>query len=327
MKKLIISVLLGVTVCMTQAATLPKEKTVVAAPLVELNTIAAVVNDTPIPQSTLDQRVNMVKMQLTAHQIQLPPMDILTTQVLNQLIQEQLQLQLADSRHIQASQAQVNEQLQKIADEQKITLTELYQQATQSGFTRDSYRQQLQDQMRIHELVQTTLAVKIVITPKDVTLYRNSQLAQATNGKEYQVANIVIPLNTSPSAEQIKTAEAKANAILNDIKSGKMAFDQAAVLNSSGQFALEGGNLGFRPIAELPEVFAQMVSSMQVGDIGGPIRAGNGIQLIKLVAIKDQQQQLTDDQIRQALFKRKLEEAYPIWLASLESQAFIQRNI
>lgn len=320
MKKFILSIFLGLTVCIAHA-----EKS--SAPLVELNTIAAVVNETPILQSTLDQRVNMTKMQLEARQIQLPPLNVLKAQVLNQLIQEQLQLQLAESRHIQISQFQVNEQLQKIADEQKITIAELYQQASENGFTRDSYRQQLQDQMRIHELIQTTIAAKIVITPKDVTLYRNSQLAQATNGKEYQVENILIPLSASPTTEQVKEAEAKANALLSDIRSGKIAFDQAAVRDSSGQFALEGGDLGFRPIAELPEIFAQPIASMKVGDVNGPIRAGNGIQLIKLVAVKDQQQQMTDDQIREALFKRKLEEAYPVWIASLESQAFIQRNV
>jgi len=45
------------------------------------------------------------------------------------MIQEELQLQLADSRHIQISQTQVNTQLQQIADQQKITIAELYQQA------------------------------------------------------------------------------------------------------------------------------------------------------------------------------------------------------
>jgi len=47
------------------------------------------------------------------------------------MIQEELQLQLADSRHIQISQTQVNTQLQQIADQQKITIAELYQQATE----------------------------------------------------------------------------------------------------------------------------------------------------------------------------------------------------
>lgn len=293
---------------------------------VELDAVVAVVNEAPILQSLLNQRVNMVTRQLDARHITAPPLDILKAQILNQIIQEQLQLQLADNRHIHTSQDQVNAQLQKIADEQKITIAELYQQAIEDGFTRDSYREQLQDQMRIHELVQSTLATKIVITPKDVELYRNSQLAHDTAGKEYQIENIVIPLNESPTVQQVSEANAKATALLNKINNKEVAFDQAAVSNSSAQSNLEGGDLGFRSIAELPEVFAKAIVTMQPGDVYGPIRAGNGIQLIKLVAIKGEQQTLTDEQIREALFRRKLDEAYPVWLRSLEDQAYVYRE-
>ena len=158
MKKFLFSLFLAMTVNAAYAV----GDEVTPGKLVELNTIVAIVNEAPILQDTLDQRVNMVERQLESRNIPLPPLDILKNQVLNQLIQEQLQLQLAESRHIQIPQAQVNEQLQKIADQQKITIAELYQQATLDGFTRDSYREQLQDQMRIHELIQTTIAAKIL---------------------------------------------------------------------------------------------------------------------------------------------------------------------
>ena len=322
MKKILLGLLLTLT--MGSVSALGDE--VAPGKMVELNSIAAVVNETPILQDTLDQRVKMVQRQLEFRHIPQPPLDILKAQVLNQIIQEELQLQLADSRHIQIPQAQVNAQLQQIADQQKITIAALYQEASEDGFTRESYRQQLEDQMRIHELIQTTVAAKINITPKDVELYRNSQLAHDTAGKEYQVENILIPLDASPTVQQVSGANAKAVALLNEIKSGKVAFDQAAVRNSSGQSNLEGGDLGFRPIAELPEVFAKAIVTMQPGDVNGPIRTGNGIQLIKLVAIKGAQQTLTDEQIREALFKRKLDETYPVWLRSLEDQAYVYRE-
>ena len=322
MKKILLGLLLTLT--LSSANALGDE--VSPGKMIELNTIVAVVNETPILQDSLDQRVKMVERQLDFRHITAPPLDILKAQILNQMIQEQLQLQLADSRHIQIPQSQVNAQLQQMADQQKITIAELYQQAAEDGFTRESYLQQLKDQMRIHELIQTTIAAKINITPKDVELYRNSQLAHDTAGKEYQVENILIPLDASPTVQQVSEANAKATALLNEIKSGKVAFDQAAVRNSSGQSNLEGGDLGFRPIAELPEVFAKAIVTMQPGDVYGPIRAGNGIQLIKLVAIKGEQQALTDEQIREALFKRKLDESYPVWLRSLEDQAYVYRE-
>lgn len=323
MKKIIMTVLVICAVTMVYA----DNTTSSSGKLKEINTIVAIVNETPILQDALDLRVHMIEKQLEAHQIALPPQDILQKQALNQLIIEQLQLQLAENRHIEVSPFQVTQQIQKIADEQKISIAELYQQISQEGLTREAYRQQLQTQMIIHELVQSTLASKINITPREVELYRQSQLANNTTNKEYHVENIVIPLPNAPTTEQVAEADKKATTLLQKINSGEISFEQAAVRDSASESSAQGGDLDFRPLAELPEIYAEHLVTMQPGDIYGPLRAGNGIQLIKLIAVKDQQQQMTDDQIREALFKRKLDEAYPFWINSLESQAFIQKNI
>jgi peptidyl-prolyl cis-trans isomerase SurA len=58
-----------------------------------------------------------------------------------------------------------------------------------------------------------------------------------------------------------------------------------AIAESSGEYALEGGDLGDRHLAELPEVFAKVVTNMKVGEVSPPIRTGNGFQLIKLVSV------------------------------------------
>lgn len=293
---------------------------------IELDTIVAVVNDKPILKSTLNQRIMIIKRQLEARHVIPPAENILRDQVLNQLIQENVQLQLAESRHIEISTTQVNREIQKIADEQHITLPELFKQAENDGLTRENYEHQLKNQLLIHELIQNMLASKVTISQKDIDLYRHSQLAHATVGKEYQVAHILIALDTSPTVAQVHEAEIKTSALLEKIKRGDLSFEQAAISESLGQFNLQGGDLGFRPIAELPEIFANEIINMQVGDVAGPIRTSNGFQLIKLVAIKNTEQPLSDEQIRQALFKRKLEETYAVWLSSLESQAYIRRE-
>ena len=299
--------LLAIILCMS-SITIAVANSESAENRIELDTIVAIVNDKPILKSTLNQRVMIIKRQLEGRHILPPAENILREQVLNQLIQENVQLQLAESRHIEISMAQVNHEIQKIADEQHITLPELFKQAENDGLTRESYEEQLKNQLCIHELIQNMLASKITISQKDIDLYRNSQLAHATAGKEYQVAHILIALDASPTIAQVHDAETKAATLLEKIKRGDLSFDQAAVTESVGQFNLHGGDLGFRPIAELPEIFANEIINMQVDDVVGPIRTSNGFQLIKLVAVKNTQQNLSDEEIRQALFKRKLEE-------------------
>lgn len=82
-------------------------------------------------------------------------------------------------------------------------------------------------------------------------------------------------------------------------------FSRLAIENSSGEFALEGGDLGERHLAQLPELFAKEVVNMKVGQVVGPLRAGNGFQLIKLVSIGGEKQHhvITKTHVRHILLK------------------------
>ena len=59
-------------------------------------------------------------------------------------------------------------------------------------------------------------------------------------------------------------------------------FEKLAASYSSGQNALEGGFLGWRTSAELPSLFAEVVSNLKVGEIASPVRSGAGFHILKL---------------------------------------------
>ena len=65
------------------------------------------------------------------------------------------------------------------------------------------------------------------------------------------------------------------------IKNGE-SFEKLAASYSSGQNALEGGFLGWRTSAELPSLFAEVISNLKVGDISDPVRSGAGFHILKL---------------------------------------------
>jgi peptidyl-prolyl cis-trans isomerase SurA len=59
-------------------------------------------------------------------------------------------------------------------------------------------------------------------------------------------------------------------------------FDQLANQFSSGSTALQGGNLGWRGRAEIPELFSEAALKMQPGDYAGPLRSPSGFHVITL---------------------------------------------
>jgi peptidyl-prolyl cis-trans isomerase SurA len=111
-------------------------------------------------------------------------------------------------------------------------------------------------------------------------------------------------LSEEPTTEEIKKAKENANRLLVKIKRGE-DFSRLAIEESSGTLALEGGDLGMRHLAELPENFAKEVVNMKTGQVVGPLRTGNGFQLIKLIAIggDGQRHVITQTHVRHILLK------------------------
>ncbi|MEN1403295.1 peptidylprolyl isomerase, partial [Pseudomonas aeruginosa] len=59
-------------------------------------------------------------------------------------------------------------------------------------------------------------------------------------------------------------------------------FGKLAIAHSADQQALNGGQMGWGRIQELPGIFAQALSTAKKGDIVGPIRSGVGFHILKV---------------------------------------------
>jgi peptidyl-prolyl cis-trans isomerase SurA len=299
----------------------------VASSPVPLDRIAAIVNNDVITESQLDHQIAITKNEIRQANMQLPPENVLRKQVLQQLIDQQLQLQLAESSGINVSDAELNLGLQRIAKQRNISVHQLYQQVQKVGYTIKEFRQEARNQVKIEKLQQRNIISRIRVTPQEVndfllTMKRSGQSVS----REYHLRDILIPLADAPSPAQIAEAEKQAKNIMQQLKHGAN-FQQLAIAKSSGSKALQGGDLGWRKLAELPAVFADKVKKMKIGDVAGPIRASNGVHIIKLLSTRGPQssQQVNKKEIQQMIFQRKAEEELQQFINTLRSQVYVKR--
>ncbi len=270
-----------------------------------LDKVVAVVNDNVITESELATQTEQLKQQLMAKNMQLPPEAVLRKQVLQHLIDVDLQLQLAKMSSIVIDNTELDEAIAKIATDNKLTLTQLREAVSKQGLSWETYRENIHKEMLIGRLQQRAVGKDIVISPQQVDDYLSTSPESEKAKQLFHVQNIVIPLPEEPTAGQVKQALAKADSLLSKIKHGQ-DFSDLAVAESSGEFALEGGDLGERHLAELPEIFAKVVIDMKAGEVSKPIRTGNGYQLIKLVAINENKErhEITKTHVRHILLKQ-----------------------
>ena len=250
-----------------------------------LDRAIVVVNDNVITSSELESQVELLRQQILAKKMQLPADKVLRKQVLQHLIDVDLQLQLAKKNDLTIDNTDLNEAISKIAESNHLSLTQLREEIIKQGLSFEDYRENIRKEMLIGRIQQKAVGQEVVVTAEQIedhlkTYEQDKKQQQQT----YHLQNIVIPLPEEPTSGQIKKAKEKASMLLTKIKQGE-DFNRLAIAESSGEYALEGGDLGERHLAELPEIFSAPLAKMKVGEVYGPLRAGNGFQLIKLVSI------------------------------------------
>lgn len=291
--------------------------------VVPLDRIAAIVNTDVITESQLEHQIAVVKKQFQQANAQLPSNKILRQKVLQQLIDEQLQLQLADTTGIHVSDAELNLGLQRLAQQKKISVNDLYQQVQQIGYTIKEFKQEIRNQIKIEKLQQREVTSHVRINQQEVEDFM--LVVGKSVSKEYHLQNILIPLPDAASPEQIAAANKQARNIVRQLKTG-MSFRKLAMTKSSGKKSLQGGDLGWRKLAELPVVFANRIQAMKIGGVAGPIRAPNGVHVIKLLGVRRAKgsESVSKNQVEQMIFQRKVNEALQQFINTLHNQVYIK---
>lgn len=295
-----------------------------------INKIVAIVNNEVITDVELDKQISVVSANLATNHTQLPPAAILRQQVLDQMINENLQLQIAKQNGIQVDDVDINSAIQTIATKNGKTTAEMFTSIKTMGLSTADFREEIRKELIINKLQGQQVASKITITPEEVNDYLSSTAGQSLDTQEYHLADILVTFsNDAPTADQINETKQKAQALLDQIKKGSN-FETLAVGHSKGDNALQGGDLGWHQLLQMPSVFAAQVIHMQTGDIVGPIYTENGFYILKLLGTRaqDKTNALTPQQLKETvenlIFQRKLQERLQNWIIQLRSSAYIK---
>lgn len=256
-----------------------------------IDRIVAVVEEDVIMATELDKRSHAIRRRFTQRKETAPPVDLLKKQVLEHLIVERLQLQMAERRGIRIDDLTLNEAMRNIAKRNNLGLEGFREKLLDQGIDYVDFREQVRKELIIDALRTRVVEQKVQVTDQEVADLIASQTGVADSDLEYQLHHILVTLPEAASAEQIKKARTKAEAIRVRILAGA-DFRQLAMSESDGQRALEGGDLGWRKASQLPTIFARQVSDMKVGDISELIRSPNGFHIIRLTDRKGEQKRM-----------------------------------
>ena len=245
-----------------------------------LDRIAAVVNDGVVLKSDLDSQLDSVTKRLEEQKVELPSQSVLKQQVLERLVLQEIQAQRAAKVGLTIPDEQLNGALQEIASRNKIPFDKLPTALEAQGIDYKQYRESMRKEMVLSTLRQRDVIAHINVTPRELDQYLARQNNAAAND-EFNVSHILLSLPTAATPQQLADISKKAADLAARARKGE-DFGQLAIANSNSQTALDGGSLGWRKGAQMPQFILELVTHMKPGDISDPVRTPSGFHLVKL---------------------------------------------
>jgi peptidyl-prolyl cis-trans isomerase SurA len=252
---------------------------------VELDRVAAVVNKGVVLKSQVNQLISNVKTQSAQNNQSLPSDKALQTQVLDKLINTELILQMGERMGIQISDAQLDETLTNMAGESGLTLEQFRQKIIGTSIDYEGYRESVRNEIITGEVKRAGVGRRIYIAPQEITNLINVMKAQTNNAVEYNLGHILIAFPSDPTQEQVNAEKERADKVIELLNTGS-DFAKLAIASSGDSTALEGGDMGWKGINEMPTLFSELVDNQPKGTIHGPIRTGLGFSIIKILDIR-----------------------------------------
>lgn len=244
--------------------------------------VIAVVDNSAILKSDLDQAVFAVQQQLQSQNQAAPPLPILRRDVLDQLILRQAQLEQVKRFGVRPDETALNAAVLSIAKQQGVEslgeFQKLLDQKRAGSYA--ALRTQVADELNINRLRQQQVMSRIKVSDRDIDNFLKSPQGQATLGGQVHTLHLRVTA-TSESVSQsellkVATALKQALANSNDIQALTQQF-------STERIKVQGTDTGSRTLADIPADLAARLSGLSVGQTTEIITAADGLHVLKLL--------------------------------------------
>ena len=254
-----------------------------------IDRIVAIVEDDVVTWRELQQRMERIERQLRDKGIAVPDLPSLRRQVLERLILERLQLQLAKRLGIRIDDLTLDRQMERLARANQMSLQQFRDKIVADGIDYGDFREEVRRELTLQALHKRMVDPSVQVSDREVDDLIASQSQALFKDTEFHIRHILVAVPEQATPEQVRKAREKAERLLKALKEGA-DFAELAARESDGRYALQGGDMGWRPLGRLPRIFVRPLALLKVSQISDIIRSPAGFHIIKLEGKRGGQQ-------------------------------------
>ncbi|MGB0495978.1 MAG: peptidylprolyl isomerase [Kangiellaceae bacterium] len=246
-----------------------------------LDRIVAIVDGDVVLESELVRRSNAIIKQIQQRNQTVPSKEILRKQVLERLIIETLQLDMAKRVGVRISDRELTATIERIAEGNNVSLAQLKQSVESEGTPWPIFSEDMRNEIMISRVRNGMVQRRIQVSEKEIDNIVALMDKEGESKLQYHIGHILLAMPEGASPEVVTAKREQAKEIVAALRGGSN-FEEFAIAFSNGQKSLEGGDWGWRPLSQLPNLFAGTVKNMNVNDVSEPLRSGSGLHIIYL---------------------------------------------
>lgn len=260
---------------------LPGTVAIPTAMAVELDKIIAVVDEDVIMQSELEQQIERARNDIRRRGSEPPSYAVLEKQVMERLILQKIQIQIAAQTGVKVTEEALDKAIGDIARKNNLTDAKFKEILATEGYDYSIFREDIRREILVSRLRREEVDKRVQVSDREIDNYLSNQERGESDDAEFQIAHVLISIPDGASEKEQREVRAKADEALKRVNGGE-PFRQVAISMSDGTDALEGGDLGWRKLGEIPSLFADTARNFAVDQVSGVITSPTAYHIIKL---------------------------------------------
>ena len=248
-------------------------------------------------------------------------------ELLKGIVDDKLLVQQATELKLSVSSEEIDRAIEQLKREYKLTDAQLQEELHKTGQSIASYRQNTRKEILKYRVINIAVGSKVNPSDADVESYYERHMKTGSN-IQVKVSHIFIAIPENADAAKVLEREDYAKKILARARAGEEFAALAKELSEDQVTRKEGGDLGyFGKEMGLPKPVEELVFSLKVGELGGPVRGNQGFHVIKLMdrRAKDVKPLAeVKDELRMQIRQKEMERQTKIYLDDLRRKTLVE---
>ena len=244
--------------------------------------IVAVVNQEAVTAAEVETRVQRQLLE-AARAGARPNEQALRQRVLDELVEERVIVTYARDSGMRVEEPEIDRAVQSIAAQNQLSSAQLRERLRAEGIDYARFRANLRDQILIERVREREVFGRIRVTDGEIDRYLAQQNIAPQADVELNIAQILVTVPEGGEEPVVAARRARAEQALRRARAGE-DFGALARELSEDSNKEQGGVIGLRPSARLPDLFVEAVRDVPAGEVKPElVRSGAGFHVLKLV--------------------------------------------